>query len=132
MDKFFDKLGDILNSLMGEGKRGRDPLDPDEQEAWEELNAYLSGDEPESGPRERDYSQVFSEREKLRKDYATLGVPFGSPLEKVKKAYKRLLIKHHPDRNSQNPERLRAATEKTKEINIAFRRIRDFESGRTA
>ena len=110
---------------MGPSSNSGKPKDPDEQEAWDELNAFLAGDESKPDAKK---TETFSKRDKLRKDYIALGVPFGSSLEEVKKAYKRLLRQHHPDRNAQNPERLKAATEFTKNINISYRRIRDFES----
>ena len=130
MDRFFDKLGDILSSLTGGKARANDPRDPDEREAWEELNAYLAGTEPErsSGGGSRAFSPDVLAKAKLKEDYANLGIPFESSFAEVRKEYKKLLRKHHPDLNSRDPEKLMIATEITKRINVSYRRIRDHEN----
>jgi len=132
MDKFFDRLGDLLRSLL-EGDSSTagyyDPKDPDMQAAIEELDAYLKeggiSDEPERGfYRQRKDSQERQARdEALRGDYATLEVAFAAPLSEVRKSYKRLLHKYHPDRFSQEAEKQALATEVTQRLNEAFARI---------
>lgn len=52
--------------------------------------------------------------------YAILGLPRGATDEQVKKAFRKLAMDYHPDRN-QNPE----ATEKFKEINEAYEVLSD-------
>jgi curved DNA-binding protein CbpA len=56
-----------------------------------------------------------------------MGVPFGSDFEITKKAYKKLIRKHHPDNNSKNQESLKKSTEKSKNLNISFQRIKAWE-----
>lgn len=48
--------------------------------------------------------------------YATLGVPKTATADEIKKAYRTLALKYHPDRNEGN----RAAEEKFKEISAAY------------
>lgn len=127
MDKFFDKLGDMLQSLMGsDSVRGGsyDLRDPDMREAIEELDAFL-----ESGASQRrtagpGASQRHTGAEpadpSLRRDYATLEVAFAAPLADVRKSYKRLLHKYHPDRFSGNAEKQTLANEVTQRLNEAF------------
>jgi DnaJ-domain-containing protein 1 len=126
--------------------------DPDVDAAMDELNDFLSGEKParpefheeprrpepnrgttgnaggtrgQGGPGSA--SQGFAQRggipEELRQDYQNLNVPFGSPFDKVRAAYKKLLMQYHPDRNADNPEKLRIATEITQKINISYQRI---------
>lgn len=59
--------------------------------------------------------------------YQILGVSRGASDEEIKKAYRRLVFQHHPDRN---PDNLRAE-EKIRELNIAYEVISDPESRRT-
>jgi DnaJ-domain-containing protein 1 len=131
MDKFFDKLGDLLKSLLGsDSLRGSayDLRDPDMREAVEELDAYLEsgGFDPRAsrdhGDDRRYRGPEFADRD-LRRDYATLEVAFAAPLADVRKSYKRLLHKYHPDRFSGEAEKQAVANEVTQRLNEAFDRI---------
>jgi DnaJ-domain-containing protein 1 len=132
MDKFFDRLGRLLRSFS-EGDSSTagyyDPKDPDMRAAIEELDEYLKDggipDKPEPGfYRQREDSQEGQARDEgLRADYATLEVAFAAPLSEVRKSYKRLLHKYHPDRFSQEAEKQALATEVTQALNVAFTRI---------
>jgi DnaJ-class molecular chaperone len=107
--------------------------DPVMQEAWEELDDYLKEGSQSQRHRQRPQGEWAreSERETLRQDYANLEVSFGAPLPEVKKAYKRLLKFYHPDRNADDPGKLRMATEITQKLNGSFQKIKDFEEGKT-
>jgi hypothetical protein len=59
----------------------------------------------------------------LTQAYRTLGLAYGTPFPAVKAAYKRLLMKNHPDRNSATPEQLKRSTEISAQINAAYQRI---------
>ena len=58
--------------------------------------------------------------------YQTLGLPPDSTSEEIKKAYRKLAMQYHPDRNRGNPE----SEERLKEINEAYRILRDAEKRR--
>ncbi|KAI8976284.1 DnaJ-domain-containing protein [Trametes punicea] len=55
--------------------------------------------------------------------YDLLGVPVDATTEDIKKAYRRLAIKHHPDKNRDDPH----AGERFKEIAIAYQTLSDPE-----
>ncbi|KAI0654329.1 DnaJ-domain-containing protein [Cubamyces menziesii] len=55
--------------------------------------------------------------------YDLLGVPVDSTTDDIKKAYRRLAIKHHPDKNRDDPH----AEERFKEIAIAYQTLSDPE-----
>jgi hypothetical protein len=112
------------------------PADPDLAAAWDELNDYLGSEGREAGgARSRagarsagGGSQGSSlPPDSLRSDYANLEVPFGAGIETVRRSYKRLVLRYHPDRHASHPEKLRVATEITKKINESFERIRSFQ-----
>lgn len=120
------------------------PADPDLAAAWDELNDYLGADRQAAGDgssrggpgrgRPRDGRPGSSgprgssmPPEPLRNDYANLEVPFGADMETVRRSYKRLVLRYHPDRHAGDPEKLRVSTEITKKINESFERIRGFQ-----
>ncbi len=67
-------------------------------------------------------------RHRLEDDYALLGVKAGASDAEVKKAYRRLMAQHHPDKlvsKGLPEEMIRLATEKTQEIRAAYERVRN-------
>jgi hypothetical protein len=153
LDKFFDDFNDFILSMLGLNKKGppgKKPAgktdrpkyeDPDMQSAWEELEDFLKG-EPGNRRQESTYQQQSNrqgtrpdyetyqkekERETLKQDYANLEVAYGAPFEEVKKAFKRQLIKYHPDKHASQPEKAKVATEITQKINASYQKIKVFE-----
>lgn len=64
--------------------------------------------------------QITGDDKTLRQYYANLEVPFGSDRETVKKAYRNLLKRYHPDKHSGDPEREAMATRLTQELTRAY------------
>ncbi len=87
--------------------------------------AGTAGGQEGSGPAGGRSRQAPQPRSSLRRDYAALEVPFGASLAEVRRSYKRLLHKYHPDRFSRDEEKQALATEVTQRLNEAFRRIAD-------
>lgn len=67
----------------------------------------------------------------MRDPYETLGVSEHASEEEIKKAYRALSRKYHPDANIDNPNR-EQAEEKFKEIQQAYQRIMDERQGKTS
>ncbi len=144
MDQIFDRLGNLLRSFVQDDKSSREYRrsaheDPDMQDAWDELNEFLSAGPSTSSPAGGAYTGGASAGGsgrysgaasampgEVRSAYEYLGVPPGTPIEEVSKTYKKLLRTHHPDRFATDPAKLAEATEKTKRINFAFQQIRDY------
>ena len=55
--------------------------------------------------------------------YSNLEVPYGSNLATVRKAWKRLLRKYHPDLHSKDPEKRKIADELALRLNGAYERL---------
>ena len=58
----------------------------------------------------------------MRDPYSVLGVPPDATDEEIKKAYRKLSRKYHPDANINNPNKA-AAEEKFKEVQAAYDQI---------
>ncbi len=57
----------------------------------------------------------------LQQDYALLGVPAGAEPAAIKRAYRRLMSRHHPDKAGSDTD----ATARAQAINAAYQRIRE-------
>lgn len=64
----------------------------------------------------------------MKDPYSVLGVPHDATNEEIKKAYRALCRKYHPDANINNPNR-DEAEEKFKEVGEAYSRIMEERSG---
>jgi DnaJ-domain-containing protein 1 len=57
----------------------------------------------------------------VRRAYASLEVPQGSDFETVRRAYRTLMRKYHPDLHAGTPEKQRAANELTQRLTDAYK-----------
>jgi DnaJ-domain-containing protein 1 len=56
----------------------------------------------------------------IRRAYARLEAPFGSDLETVRRSYRQLMRRYHPDRHASDPERERVATEISQKLTVSY------------
>jgi DnaJ-domain-containing protein 1 len=137
VEGFIDRLADLLKTLFRDERsggsarpagssRGTGFRDPDLQEAWQELDDFMRGGSRDSahGADRQSAPSPDPVDESLRQDYANLEVPFGSDIETVKRSYKKLMLKYHPDKHGADPRQQTIALEITKKINESFERIR--------
>jgi DnaJ-domain-containing protein 1 len=59
----------------------------------------------------------------IRKAYAALEIPAGSDFETVRRSYRRLMRKYHPDLHTGAPEKQRAATDLTQRLTEAYKTL---------
>lgn len=148
MEGFIDRLAGLLKSLFSEDRGPREGrtapggqarhADPDLQDAWQELDEFMrtgSNDRARTRGSDRTGSSRASPPprqspdESLRQDYANLEVPFGADIDAVRRSYKSLMMKYHPDKHAGDPEKQKIALEITKKVNESFERIRTRTEG---
>ena len=56
----------------------------------------------------------------LRLAYAALEVPYGADFATVRKSYRTLMRKYHPDRHTSSPQKKKAATELAQKLTLAY------------
>ena len=61
-----------------------------------------------------------SPEDEVRRAYAALEVPVGSNFETVRRSYRALMRKYHPDHHSGSPEKQKTATELTQKLTEAY------------
>jgi hypothetical protein len=59
----------------------------------------------------------------IARAYAALEVPAGSDFETVRKAYRTLMRKYHPDRHTATPEKQKAANELAQKLTDAYKTL---------
>lgn len=75
-------------------------------------------------------SQNFDASESLESSYAKLGLSSSATQQEVKRAYRRLMSKHHPDKciaQGLSERQIKAANEKTQTIRKAYEKICEFK-----
>jgi DnaJ-domain-containing protein 1 len=61
--------------------------------------------------------------DELRRAYAALEVPFGADFATVRKSYRALMRKYHPDRHTGSTDKQKAATEVAQKLSAAYQLI---------
>lgn len=107
------------------------------RQAREEVERITSRGRPSAGPSRpaagasrpfREYGNPPPRRtaagdEALRRAYAALEIPAGSDFEAVKRSYRRLMRKYHPDLNAGSPEKQKAATDLSQRLTEAYKTL---------
>jgi DnaJ-domain-containing protein 1 len=93
--------------------------------AREEVDEALHGKRPGARPPPRTPPppRTAAGDSAIRKAYAALEVPAGSDFETVRKSYRRLMRKYHPDLHGGTPEAQRAATDLTQRLTQAYKTL---------
>jgi DnaJ-domain-containing protein 1 len=74
---------------------------------------------------DNDYSANVDTKKdaEIARYYANLEIPYGADLETVRKAWKILLRKYHPDLHSDDAEKVRVANELVQGLNNAYKEL---------
>ena len=97
---------------------------------FEQLLAMMTAQQRFSGF-EYGTTEPVSEAQTIRAAYETLGLQSDCSDAELKKAYRRLISQHHPDKlvsKGLPEEMMKIATEKTREIKDAYERIKKFRA----
>jgi DnaJ-domain-containing protein 1 len=143
-----DRLSLLLRSALDDPtdaarRHGGSSADPDWREAWNELDEYMrrvsdpaggdAGDAGDAGStsagrggRGTGAAAGAAMPQRVEKAFETLEIEPGSPLDTVRRQFRRELARYHPDRFADDPEKFAAATAVTRELIQSYRLIRDY------
>jgi DnaJ-domain-containing protein 1 len=113
---------EVQNSVGAKaGRQARRVADKAEdawERAFEEARARGGGGQGSHGrPSARD----------IENWHRTLEVPVGADFETIRKSYRRLMAKYHPDKYAGDPEKYAAATEVTRKITGAYNGLKELQ-----
>lgn len=119
----FDKLSEELSDCFSRLKQKNNTSGMDGM-SEEELDAYIGNqyETPEYEQRQRQ-STHSKANVKLTEAYTKLGVSPTDSLSKIGKAYKKEIMKYHPDRFAQDPEKAKIATKVSQLLSEAYATI---------
>lgn len=63
--------------------------------------------------------------DKIAEYYRVLDLPYGAGFDEVKKSYRQLMRKYHPDRHAGNPKKQKAATELSMRVTQAYNALEE-------
>jgi len=69
-------------------------------------------------------------KDEIAKHYETLNLPYGAPFPEVKKAFRALMRKYHPDMHSGEPDKQKAAAELSKQLSVAYSALEQHLEGK--
>ncbi len=122
-------LNHLLDNVREFEEKGgfRSLLDPEGKPRQGEGFERIGGD----GRRRRKEPNQGSDQKTIRDYYANLEVPYDSDMETVRKAYRRLMRRYHPDNYADDSDKEAMATRLSQELSVAYREIEQYlESGR--
>ena len=80
---------------------------------------YFNGKNKSPPPMKKNY---FTKKNKIETEYDILGISYKDDFKTIKKAYVKLILKWHPDKN---PTNIKECEEMAKKINGAYKKIQD-------
>lgn len=129
------RLGNLarvyLNSALNDlGIRSRKREEPDEAFNWNDFFQEREGEDGEKGEKggkNRRRSPWMGEKnEEIAQYYAQLEIPYGSDLQTVKKAWRKLIRKYHPDLHANEPANQQIAHDLTAKLTKAYRELEKY------
>lgn len=89
-----------------------------DSDAWDELEAFLAGDRGGDPPK-RDAEPP----DPIHSAYRALEIPEDAGPDEVRRAYRAMMVRYHPDRHASNPELHATASELVRRLTEAYQLI---------
>jgi|TARA_B110000196_G_C20634455_1_gene425579 DnaJ-domain-containing protein 1 len=105
--------GDLFNRLF-ELTRAYVGSRSGSERAWENDTEPVASTRPEAGA---------TQDPELARYYANLEIPYGSDIETVRAAWKRMMKKYHPDLHSTDPQKRQVADELSAALTRAYQEL---------
>lgn len=122
----WDRLENLVRSLIDADERNDGEID----DAWRELEEYLRRSDEFVGPDEERRSRGTSGNPEIpqpvRQALYDLEVKADPEPEQLRRAYRRLLRRYHPDRFHNDTEQAERASEVIHRLSLAYKRVKDY------
>ena len=107
------RLRAVASGLFDLGRSNRDTGWEGE---YERMRAQVEAELNTAGG----YAPLGGATSEIRRFYANLELPLGATADEVKAAYRRLMLRYHPDKYADDPESARAAHQLARELRQAY------------
>ena len=111
----------ILDKTESKQNEHRSRSDEVDYEWFKYKDTYNKSDT--SGYSNKKFRDAPTQDNKLAQYYANFNVPYGTDIDTVKREWRRLLKKCHPDLCTNDPVKMEMATELTIKLNTAYREL---------
>lgn len=121
-----EKTRDIVRSSKPSDEMTDDELEEEILRRRRERAARKPGDpapEVEVDIAQKPKNKRSPQEQQLAQYYMNLELPVGAPLDDVRRAYKEMMRKYHPDKHVGDPARHQAATELAQSLTRAYRAL---------
>ena len=115
----FSRLYRVVSSNLPHFEKSKNLNDTDSRQ-----KNFRSSKEDDSQSEHHQLQNGKSYDPVLAKYYANLELPYGADLETVRKAWKKLVRKYHPDLHSTDPAKRQLANELSQGLNRAYEEIK--------
>ncbi|MBF0275393.1 MAG: J domain-containing protein [Nitrospinae bacterium] len=116
----FERIFDNARAQIGSFYHAGEDFDFDAFDTLFENEEFQQEFQEEQQSHQNDFNKELADC------YATLEIPFGSGLEITRNAWKTMMKKYHPDKHSNNPEKLELATKISVEVTASYKFIENY------
>ena len=118
-----DLLRRLHRVILSRLPTGDKAMDDSDAEPWPDIEDTAQGKRQRAEPGAEREKRADPRDPELAQWYANLEIPYGSDVDSVKKAWRRLMKRYHPDLHSTDANKKEIATELTRKLTDAYQEL---------